>query len=138
MKPYLILIALFFTFSISAQDSVKVKAPRVTMQQHLNIPIQVNSVSIELIKVLSDSRCPKGVNCIRAGEAKILVEIIEAGEIIKRKEIVIQAANHPNNYPLVFEDRTIKVFAVDLLPYPVYNNKTEDKDYIFKVEKRQI
>jgi hypothetical protein len=136
MKSYLILIALFFTFTINAQDSIKVKAPRVVMQQHLNIPIEVNSVAIKLVKVLNDSRCPKNVNCIRAGEAKVLVELIEAGEIIKRKEIIIQAANHPDNYPLIFEDRTTKVFAVDLLPYPIYNHKTEVKDYIFKVEVR--
>jgi len=136
MKSFLFVTLLFFAFTVNAQDSVKVKAPRISIQQQLNVPILVNDISVKLVKVINDSRCPKGVNCIRAGEAKVIVEITEAGKTPRMKEVVIQAAVHPDYYSLIVENKSSKIYAVDLLPYPVYKEKTEAKDYIFKVEVR--
>ena len=123
----------------SQNQETVVKAPRITLEKKLNNAIVTNNVSIKLIKVLQDSRCPKGVNCIRAGEVKVLIEVIEAGKIAKLKEVVIQANTHPDSYSLIHKDKdkNTSFFAVDLLPYPVYNTKTETKDYSLKIEVRK-
>ena len=138
------LLVLFFLFTTSLtvtaqKEQAQVKAPRITLEKKLNQAITTNDVTIKLIKVLNDSRCPKGVNCIRAGEAKIMVEIIEAGKVAKFREVVIQGSIHPDYYPLIYKDKdkNTSFFGVDLLPYPVNNVTTSPEDYSLKIEVRK-
>lgn len=37
---------------------------------------------LKIEKILSDSRCPEGVNCIRAGEVKLLLQINTEEDVI--------------------------------------------------------
>jgi hypothetical protein len=103
------------------------------MEQHINKPIVVNDVSVRLVNVLTDSRCPEGVTCIRAGEAKVVVEIVKGGEIRDTKELIIEANTLMNTNSLIFKDEFNEIYAVDLLPYPVYNTKVIEGNYILRI-----
>ena len=54
-----------------------------TCAQNQDLPLKIDysktvvfkDVAISFVKVLSDSRCPKNVQCVQAGEAKVLVRI---------------------------------------------------------------
>ena len=132
---YLIVLLIAFSFQLHAQDSTKVKAPRLFMEQEMHKPIIVNDVSVTLKKVLNDSRCPIDVNCIRAGEAKIIVEIVKGGEIRKVKEVIIEVNPTGDYNGLIYTDKFTTIYAIDLLPYPENNVKTET--YFLKVEAKK-
>jgi len=51
--------------------------------------ISIEDINLKFEEVLSDSRCPKDVECVWAGEAKVLIEIYQNGHIDIRKEIII-------------------------------------------------
>ena len=72
MKTLIILSAMFFAFaSVSyaqATRTVTIKAGQAKTESR-------SKLKIKFISVIEDSRCPEGVNCIWAGNAKIKVEI---------------------------------------------------------------
>ena len=70
MKKLTILLALSF----AVLQSYAQEAPLLAKIQY-GETFLINGYAIVFKKVISDSRCPEGVACIRAGEAKILVNI---------------------------------------------------------------
>ena len=139
MKLQIILFLSFcFAINISvAQDSTSVSAPRIIIQKQYNQSMVFDDVAIKLVKVLEDSRCPKDVTCVRAGEAKILVEITEAGKLRKLREVIVPANMSSDSYTKMYSTDNKLFFVVNLLPYPNSSTKTELKDYTLQVEARK-
>jgi hypothetical protein len=86
-------------------------------------------LKIKFVSVTSDSRCPKGVTCVWAGEAKcqILIgndrsfsgfDLVETGGTTDYTQIYYQ--NGDNSIKLVFK----------LDPYPEKNKQIDISDYI--------
>ena len=89
LKPALVVLSLFlFAFSVSAQDEAETYFAETKVGESFNF----NEKTIRFKEVLVDSRCPSDVTCVRAGEAKILVEIFK-GEKSLGKEIITVGAN---------------------------------------------
>lgn len=92
-----------------------------------NESVNIGDVSLKFEKVLSDSRCPSDVNCVRAGEAIVVIGVYNKGEYIYKKEVIIDAsATLSNSNNLIFDSDTIKVFSSKLFPYP---KTSEAKDF---------
>ncbi len=86
MKQSILLIAIFITSFSFSQDSAKTKKAKtsiITSKVFLGKSIIVEDFKIEF---LQDSRCPKGVNCIWAGEVIILADLYKNGKKIERKK----------------------------------------------------
>ena len=86
------------------------------------ITIPEEDISLRFNDVLKDSRCPKGVTCVWAGNA----------------EIVIQLNNTEANLNTYLDPKqtSISEYKVQLLslnPYPIYNVEIEDMDYSAKL-----
>lgn len=126
MKILYTFIILFFGFS-------SVNAQKTVLEQSL-IPGEAFSYGdkeIKFIKVVKDSRCPKNVTCIWAGEAVILVEISENGILVKEKEVVLPAAGR--SLPLlIFEGSSLLV--QNLLPYPQTGSNVKDREYSLELQ----
>ncbi len=89
-----------------------------------------NDYQVKFKKVISDSRCPKNVTCIRAGEAKVLVSIYNGEAFLSDKELTI----HANGYVmeetnLAFQTEAFKIYGVSLKPYPLTHNNKADTVY---------
>ncbi len=125
LLPFFLLASLTY-----AQDTTVVKAPKIVMEQKINQAIPVNNMSVTLLKVVSDSRCPIGVTCIWAGEAKVLVQIKKDGKI-EEKEIIITPNSTANSNSFIASDGKFNINAIDLLPYPE-KGKTIG-EYILKI-----
>lgn len=128
MKILYTFLLLFFGFnSASAQTTVP--------EQSL-LPGEVfsyGSKEVKFIGVVSDSRCPKDVTCIWAGNAVILVEIRENGALLEEKEIVLSAAGRSSPL-LMVKDSSLLV--QNLLPYPTIGSNIEDREYSLELQIR--
>lgn len=137
MRLLILACLLGFVFNVTAQDSIKVKTPKIIMQKKVNQAMVYEDVAITLVRILEDSRCPQGVNCVRAGEVKAIVEIVEAGKTRKMREIVVQANTNPNQLPVIYQTKTKHFFAVNILPYPKFDIKIAPEDYTIQIEARK-
>lgn len=133
MKRSILLIVIFITSFSFSQDSTKTRkaeTPIITSKVYLGKSIVVENYEIEFIEVLQDSRCPKGVSCIWAGEVVILVDLFEDGKKVERKKITlnpkIELQNRIGN--LFFSDK-LSLSVQNVLPYPTAKAKKQSNAY---------
>jgi len=86
----------------------------------------INNVEVTFLRVMEDSRCPKDVSCVWAGQAKIMVRISEKGKKYFDKEIIMSAFGK-NNVLHVSDELIIK--AIRLTPYPKTNTAANNRVY---------
>ena len=89
-----------------------------------SITIASEDLKLRFDAVVSDSRCPSDVQCIRAGEAEVTLIATQAGQATQLKLIELGLTSGPNvvnykNYTLEFK----------LTPYPVSTNQIKTSDY---------
>lgn len=60
----------------------------MSMDLEMGKVFQLDQNSVKFIKVISDSRCPKQVHCVWAGEAKVLLGITTNGKYFEKEVIV--------------------------------------------------
>lgn len=134
MKQLIYSFILWSVFSAHAQDSTQVGPPIIVTKLLLGNQYEYNSHIVKFIDVLNDSRCPKNVTCVRAGEAKVLVAIYKDAEFIEEKIIEITPTTYLiENLPqlIISGETTIKVF--NLIPYPEFGNAIKKEDYILQI-----
>ena len=135
MKKLVLLFILSFVFTISHAQKPFVKdSLSVSTSLGFQQKATFNDYQVTFKKLVSDSRCPKDVMCIRAGEAKVLVSISKNGHFIEDKEIVIHASGYvseSNN--LAFNAEDFKVYGFALTPYPKTTEDIPEKNYTLEV-----
>ncbi|WP_155827706.1 hypothetical protein [Gillisia sp. JM1] len=89
--------------------------------------------SIQFKKVISDSRCPKDVTCVWAGEAKVMLAILENGKLIEEKIVTLNGQN-PLDFSFLGLEDIYSLKALDLIPYPVSSHKIKDSEYCLKIQ----
>jgi hypothetical protein len=70
----LIGLLLFFSF-IALQSTEAHAAQQITLQVGRQTSLFNRDLTIRFVSVLNDSRCPKDVQCISAGNAKIRIKV---------------------------------------------------------------
>lgn len=63
-----ILLGMTFTASAQAEDTLKLRPGQ-------QLTAKKSKIKVKFISVLDDSRCPAGVNCVWAGNARIKIEL---------------------------------------------------------------
>lgn len=129
MKQILTLLS-FFTFLLhsSAQDSTKekVQTPKIINNLQFGKSAVFNDITIKFVELVNDSRCPKGVNCVWAGEVVILVDIYKNEKKLERKKMTFNALGKANN---IYTSEGLSINGVNISPYPVYREKIALEDY---------
>lgn len=103
----------------------------ITAQSNQQFKLQVNKqkvitkdkLKITFVSVLEDSRCPIGVDCIWAGNAKLQLKISQAKGASKTFEL------NTNLQPQVFTFEGYEIKIVDLTPTPKVNVRINRKSY---------
>jgi len=134
-----LLTSLIFCFSIfmSAQDStqVEVVTPKIVAKLAHGKTYQNEAISVKFLKVVTDSRCPKNVQCIWAGEAEVLVAVFKNGKKFEEKILKITPTSHlKNNFTSIFSSEDFSITAFNLLPYPVAGSKVKAEEYSLQLE----
>ena len=98
--------------------------------------LQFEGKSVRFKEIISDSRCPKGVTCIWAGEAKVLVEILEEGEVCGERELTISGAAEAVSLQQLFPGESISLLPAVLAPYPEISKEIGREDYKLSLQVR--
>lgn len=134
MKNYLILFLLILSAITFAQNlkTEKVKTATITQKKCLT----KKGFNLVLKEVVSDSRCPKGVTCIWAGEVSVIISVYKNSKLVEDHTMVFLMKNGDENKQwfakyLPEKQKNIKIFSV--LPYPKEGVKIDPKDYFIKI-----
>jgi hypothetical protein len=113
MKKTLFLLILFISSVGFSQDN-PIDVPRIVVKIHIGETVQFDSASVKFIKVLEDSRCPKDVTCIWAGQARLLVEVTETGKDSRKIELLF-GGKQTN---VLYAKEEYSLTGISLSPYP--------------------
>jgi hypothetical protein len=91
---------------------------------------------IVLVKVIDDSRCPEGVQCIWAGEVTIEVAAYENRKLIEQVQFTLGQKNRDEAKKWFIQhlpatDKELQ--RISVLPYPKDGVPREMEDYIIKL-----
>ena len=108
-----------FLFGAQAQNQVVKDSLSISKVVGLHQKVNYNDYEVKFKKVITDSRCPKSVMCIRAGDAEVLVSIYKNGSFIADKKIRIDASGYVmESTNLAFNANDILIYGFSLSPYP--------------------
>ncbi|GAA0872860.1 hypothetical protein GCM10009117_20070 [Gangjinia marincola] len=126
MKSIISILFLFIYFLATGQDHGHLE-PRYELLK-VNDSMQIdNSRIITFLGVLSDSRCPKGIECVWEGQAKIKIRMRGIDKPFQEKILTVRPGN---DYPL---DMNETVYIEGLLPIPTIKQKIKPEDYTLAI-----
>ncbi len=97
--------------------------------------LKFDRVKIKFVKVLQDSRCPKGVNCVWAGEVTVLIDIYQKGKKKESKKLTLNSKiSKKDRFGNLFSSDELIISMINLLPLPVSGEKTDTKVYYLQLE----
>lgn len=137
MKTILVALAIFsvgFGNSVEAQNQIVKDSLSISEKLGLGDEVVFENYKVKFKTVLTDSRCPKSVMCVRAGEAEVILSVYLKGKFITDKKVRIDASSYvmeSNN--LAFDAEDFKIYGFSLSPYPDGIGDINDKDYLLEV-----
>lgn len=97
----------------------KVDTPQIAIRIPLGETINLDGVQITFAEVLEDSRCPRTVECVWAGRAKVKVIVQKAGSEAVSKEVIFgQTKQDEVNNLLLSQMDDFAIKAINVTPYP--------------------
>lgn len=133
MKHLITLFILCFSLTAFAQDSTNETVSRVLHKLNFGQTASFNNIEIKFVSVISDSRCPVSVNCIRAGEAEVLVDVFKNGEFLKQQKLTFYPSAVNKKVTSLFVSETLNISGLNLMPYPIGPEKIDKKSYFLEV-----
>ena len=91
---------------------------------------------IVLVKVIDDSRCPEGVQCIWAGEVTIEVAAYENGKLVEQIQFTIKPNNNEEAKKWFIKhspENKGEVKEISVLPYPKEGVAVKLENYYIKL-----
>lgn len=127
-----LLIFLTFHFFTSVEEPLQ-DSPSLELKTGEQAAI--GNVTIKFKKVLSDSRCPRGVTCIWAGEAKVLVAIYKDNRLVGDEILILEnVGSQISRFNKYFPAMDFELVAGRLQPYPEAGHKIAMKDYCLSLQ----
>jgi Zn finger protein HypA/HybF involved in hydrogenase expression len=125
LSAFLALIIVMFQ-SAEAQTSQD-----LTLQIGKQKKVFKNKLTVQFVSVLEDSRCPEGVDCIWAGNAKVQIKVKKTNGAWETLEI------NSNLKPQSQKIEGYEIKLKSLTPYPKVNVKTKPETYkaVFSIQK---
>lgn len=131
MKISTVLILSVFSLTAVAQSQEK-SYLKITQKSCL----KRSGYTLVLKQVISDSRCPQGLNCIWAGEAQVIVSVYNNKKL--EEDVVITLSPKmllENNkwFAKYTKEKHKDIQNVELVPYPKKDKPITQKEYYLKV-----
>lgn len=133
-KATVSVLALCVVVLIACGAQAKVRA-RKTVRLNQDFVVRVGQevsvadqkLIVKFVSVPEDSRCPKGVNCIWAGNVRVLLHVTKAKSKPVKVELNLNPRDFPDGEAGGYGDYKIKLVKVD--PYPVADQQIKAGDY---------
>ena len=87
------------------------------------------NLTLKFVAILEDSRCPEGVQCVWAGNARIELAVTKAGEDTTSLEL-----NTNDRYPVEAQYFDYTITLIDLKPYPKAAEQIDIENYTATIE----
>ncbi|WGK65716.1 hypothetical protein [Croceiramulus getboli] len=125
MKIFALFFCLLLAGTSWSQDTLvgvsETSALRVRLGQ--GETADLGAIQLKFVEVITDSRCPKNVQCIWAGEAIVAVELFRQGKSKGIREIKLDAGA----LPVIYNGEDLLITAQALEPYPVAGEENQEK-----------
>jgi hypothetical protein len=129
----LCLLATFVAFAASATAAKGGGQTRKKIMADKNFVLGVGQegltadgkLKIKFVSVPEDSRCPKGVNCIWAGNARVVLEVGNSGG----KAVKLELNTSPREGAAGGAHGQYLIKLVDVAPYPVSGQTSKPRSY---------
>lgn len=92
----------------------------VTLAPGATFAVKSAGLSVRFVAVIEDSRCPRDVTCIWAGQVKIQLEILQSSQPLSRVEVLAGSSVAAGEYA---------VTLVRVEPEPVTGARIATQDY---------
>lgn len=132
-KIFLFSLFCLFTFGSLPVQAFNFSGDRndpITEYLGIGEAMRFGDTRIRFLQVISDSRCPRQVTCIRAGEAKILLGIYVAGKDPVEVEMLVNSAEQ---LLPVLKAAGLKLRVAGLSPYPETPVPISQDEYLLGV-----
>jgi len=125
------LVTLFLFIVVSVIPKNGTISYSETYEIRVGHSITYEGLTFCLEAVTSDSRCPKEVTCVHAGEALAHIKIFEKGkQNIKRVVTFTPTTSSPG---VLYSCDDFTIMAVELSPYPKPHQNIDFNNYVLKV-----
>jgi hypothetical protein len=134
MKNILVLFLLSFSMLTFSQndDKAALKYLKITQKKCL----KKKGFQLVFKEVISDSRCPKGVTCIWAGEIEIVISVYKDQKLIEDNAITISNKSNQENINWIanyLPSNKKNIKSISVFPYPKEGSTINPKDYYLKI-----
>lgn len=137
MKTWIpIIILSLCCLSVSAQKKKTKKAKLADFTITQAKMLKKTGTQLFLKQVISDARCPEGLDCVWAGEAQANISIYKNGKWADEQILTFSPKTQIENKQWIAEQLSIpmeKIKSVTLFPYPKNEVKIDPKTYVIKV-----
>lgn len=118
MRSLILLFILFTTVTGQSQEE-QVEVPQIAIRIPLGKTIEIDETLITFERVVEDSRCPRKVQCVWAGRARVEVVVEQEDEEAVSIEVIMGQVkqNEVANRTIVEKDDYI-IDVINLTPYP--------------------
>ncbi|HSB10707.1 MAG TPA: hypothetical protein VLM38_14560 [Blastocatellia bacterium] len=120
--PILLLVLASFAHEATTGDKVEL-GEEFKIKNGQEVVLRGEKIRVRFKSVREDSRCPTGVACVWAGNAKIGIEVAKK----KTKQLV--ATLNTSLEPRQIEYKGFKIKLVALTPYPNKEARIDPKEY---------
>ncbi len=139
MKNILFLFFVCISAIAISQEGIA-KTPKIVIKIALGETITIENHQVTFVKVLEDSRCPKGVTCIWEGRARVQIFVGQEEEDSLIKELIFGQVKQGESKDLtLFNSEENSIVGYALKPYPSSEDSISEKEYqlLLSVEKNK-
>jgi hypothetical protein len=97
-----------------------------TLKVAEQVALRGTTLVVGFERVLSDSRCPEGVQCVTAGDVVVSLWVQESDR--KKTKLELRAEESPS---VTYQRRVIRL--LDVQPRPRENRKLSPRDYLVRL-----
>ena len=131
MKNIFFFLVLIFSVSVFGQES---QQNEKTIKITQNNCLAKEGYSFQLKEVSSDSRCPEGVQCIWAGEVRLIILVYNDKKMIEETKLTVSPNNNEeaiNFFTKYYPKNKIK--SIYVFPFPIKEKVLDKKTYHLEI-----
>ncbi|VXB77985.1 conserved hypothetical protein [Flavobacterium sp. 9AF] len=124
MKTIVILLSVFLTQCSSKQNEASDNQKTENQEKYIN-----EGYELKLKKVIADSRCPEGLNCVWEGQVEIIVSVFKENILIEDKELIVNSQTNEKNIIWANNYSKKPITFIGVLPKRIKDQEIKDADY---------
>lgn len=102
---------------------------QIRLMINQNLTIESEGLSVKLLKITEDSRCPSDVTCIWAGQVGVLIDVSQNGKDLGNINLILG----PDKKLAEKKINGYLIRLVEVSPFPISTKKIETSDYVITI-----